>query len=122
MPKILVVEDNTFYREALTQSMIANFPSAQIEEAATGEEARVKFDWFRPDLTFMDIRLPDGTGLELTREIKDKYPTAQVAVLTSHDSPEYRETALKCGANCFLVKGVATVEDILSLIRSQVYP
>ena len=71
-----------------------------------------------PDLIFMDIKLPGENGLDLTAKIKAKYPEVIVIVLTSYDTPEYREAAVKAKANHFLAKGTASTEGILTLVES----
>ena len=66
----------------------------------------------------MDLRLPDEMGSDLTKRIKAKFPKTNVAILTSYDLPEYRETAAERGAECFLVKGSSTPEDIFRQVRN----
>jgi DNA-binding NarL/FixJ family response regulator len=117
MPKVLLVEDNTHFREMLADLMTAEFPSLQIEQAATVKQAMAKVESFRPSHILMDIRLPDGDGLKLTEKIKDKYPNTIIAMLTSYDLPQYREMAIKCGADCFMNKHDASLEDIFGWVR-----
>lgn len=57
-----------------------------------------------PELIFMDIRLPDGSGLELTRQVKEPYPGVKIVILTSYDEPEYRDAAYRCKANHYVSK------------------
>jgi DNA-binding NarL/FixJ family response regulator len=66
----------------------------------------------------MDIGLPGENGLEITRKIKIKYPDIMIIVLTSYDSPEYRETAMRVNANFFLAKGASTPDDVCRLVES----
>jgi DNA-binding NarL/FixJ family response regulator len=114
----LIVEDSSFYRQLLKETLCSQFPKMDISEAADGEEALKKVAAVPPDLIFMDIRLPDESGLELTRKIKMQYPNAIIIILTSYDLPEYREAALQYKANHFLSKGSATKEHILALVKS----
>jgi len=60
----------------------------------------------------MDIQLPGENGLELTRKIKADYPDIIIIILTSHDSPEYREAATRCGANYFFLKGSIATDEL----------
>ena len=71
-----------------------------------------------PDLVFMDIKLPGESGLVLTKSIKAQYPDMIVIVLTSYDTPEYREAVTQCQADYFLSKGSSTREGILALVQS----
>ena len=62
--------------------------------------------------------MPLGSGLELTKKIKAIRPQVSVAMLTSHDGPEYREAAIRYGASHFLTKGLVTREEIQNLVIS----
>jgi DNA-binding NarL/FixJ family response regulator len=90
----------------------------EIFEAGDGEEAMHKINSDLPDLIFMDIKLPGENGLELTAKIKAKYPDVIVIILTSYDTPEYREAAVQAKANYFLAKGSSSKEGILKLVES----
>ena len=118
MLKILLVEDSTFFRKLFKETLVSLFPSMEIEEATDADEAWHMIEASIPNLIFVDIRLPGKTGLELTKQIKAKYPDITVAILTSYDLPEYREAAFKFKANYFLSKGSSTKDDILRLVKS----
>jgi DNA-binding NarL/FixJ family response regulator len=90
----------------------------EIIEAESGEEAIQQVGAHPPDLIFMDIKLPGENGLELTGKIKAKYPGVTVIILTSYDSPEYREAAAQAKADHFLSKGSSSKEAILALVES----
>ena len=93
MSRTLIVEDSAIYRKLLKETLRSRFPSMEIIEAENGEEAMQQISAHTPDLIFMDIKLPGENGLELTGKIKAKYPDVAVIILTSYDSPEYREAA-----------------------------
>jgi DNA-binding NarL/FixJ family response regulator len=117
--RTLIVEDSVFFRQILRETLQSHFPAMEIIEAVNGQEVMQKIDTLRPELVFMDIKLPGGeNGLELTRNIKTRHPGIQVLILTSYDLPEYREAASRCGANYFLSKGTTTKDQILTLVRS----
>jgi DNA-binding NarL/FixJ family response regulator len=118
MAKTLIVEDSTFFRQLLKETLLSQFPEMDISEAVNAEEALNKMVTFTPDLIFVDIRLPGESGLNFTRKIKDKHPEIPIIILTSYDLPEYREAAKKYQANYFLSKGTATKEDILKVVKS----
>lgn len=118
MFRILIVEDSRSYRESLKEILNGQYPNILVEEAENAREAMEKSDSFEPNLIFMDIGLPDGSGLELTKIIKAKHPNVSVAILTSYDAPEYHEAAIRYGANHFLTKGVVTREEIQDLVKS----
>jgi len=104
MSRILVVEDGAIFREILRTTLQSRFPSMEIFEVTTGEEALEQVEALSPELVFIDIRLPDGNGLELTRIIKAKHPETKVVILTNYDLPEYREAASHFKADHFILK------------------
>jgi len=118
MFKILIVDDSHIYRRILTDTLHYKFPNIDISEASDGGEALKKITASPPDLIFMDIRLPDESGLELTRRIKTQYPATTIIILTSYDLPEYREAATHYKANHFLAKGLASRDQIVKLVES----
>jgi DNA-binding NarL/FixJ family response regulator len=118
MFKILLVEDDRRFREVLKQELNESFPSVVIEEASDAKEGLEKIDSFLPQLIFMDIRLPDESGLQVTKKIKAKFPDINVVVLTSYDFPEYRQAAIQHGASHFFVKGTSDGREIPALVAS----
>jgi len=118
MPKALLVEDSAIFRTLLKETLQSRFPSMEILEAADGEGAMQIINASLPDLIFMDIKLPGENGLDLTARIKAKYPAVIVIILTSYDTPEYQEAAVKAKADHFLAKGSSSKEGILSLVKS----
>ena len=118
MLKTLIVEDNATFRQSLKATLETEFPLMVIEEAEDGKEAMEKVTTFRPDLIFMDIKLPGETGLDLTKRIKTNDTSIVIIILTSYDLPEYRQAAQQYGADYFVSKGSSTREEILELVRS----
>lgn len=104
MQKILIVDDSTLFRKTLRESLHSRFPSLIISEAKDGEEALRTIPTFLPDLIFMDIRLPDRNGLQLTRLIKGLFPDIKVVILTNYDLPEYRDAAFQYKADHYAPK------------------
>jgi YesN/AraC family two-component response regulator len=93
------------------------FPSVEIYEAIDGEEALLKVGTLRPNLIFMDIRLPGENGLELTQKIKSLYPKIIVIILTGYDLLEYREASRQY-ADYFFSKDSSTTGNIFTLLES----
>jgi CheY-like chemotaxis protein len=116
-PKVLIVEDSTLFRQLLKETMHDRFPSIEIHEAVDGEEAFQEIETSRPDLIFMDIRLPGENGLELTKKVKARYPNIIVIILTGYDLPEYREFSCQY-ADYFFSKDSSTTENIFTLVES----
>ncbi len=116
--RILIVEDNGLYRKTLRESLQMSFPEAAIDEAKDGVEALQRVQAFYPDLILMDLRLPGESGLKLTQKIKAAYPDITIFILTTYDTPECRETALRCGADRFIQKDSVTLKQLEELVRS----
>jgi len=118
MSFVLIVEDNSMFRQSLRELLSLRFPTLEIAEAANEEEALGTLSREKPDLIFMDIKLAGGSGLELTRTIKANNSGVHVVILTSYDIPEYREAAFQCGASYFFTKGRACSEEIADVVKS----
>jgi DNA-binding NarL/FixJ family response regulator len=118
--KTLIVEDDASFREILKEKLRTIFPSMVIFEATEGNEALGIVDAQKPDLIFMDIRLPGENGIELTQKIKTRYPNTKVIILTSYDSLEYRKAAIRSGGNCYIPKDSLNYIQIEKLIQSLV--
>jgi len=115
--KILIVEDSTLFRQLLKETLHERFPSVEIHEAVNSEEALRKIETLRPNLVFMDIRLPGENGLELTRKVKTRYPNIVVIILTGYDLPEYRQASSQY-ADYFFSKDSSTADNIFTLVES----
>lgn len=117
--KILLVEDDDVFRATLKGVLDRLAIPRHIIGAANGEEALEAVSRERPDLIFMDIRLPgEQNGLEVTKKLKELFPEIPVIVFTLHDYPQYRVAAFKNGADRFLVKGMVSPAEILQTVES----
>jgi CheY-like chemotaxis protein len=117
----LLVEDNVSFRQALSDTLISYFPSIDVDEAGDGEEALSKVEYQRPDLIFMDVQLPGENGLEVTKKIKRVYSDIVIVILTSYGLPEYRQQAIRYGADCFLLKeDDSCIDDILARVEREI--
>ncbi len=114
----MVVEDSPSFSEIIKYNLQDQFPSMNIIEAADGVEAFRKIDSNPPNLIFMDIGLPGENGLELTRKIKSDHPDVIIIILTSHDSPEYREAAIRYKADYFFSKEALLNDGVFTLVKS----
>src|SRR5512137_2298290 len=118
MFRVLLVDDNRFFREAFKNDFSLQFPSAVIEEAADSDQALQKIKGTLPHLIFMDIRMPGMNGLQLTEKIKGETPNIRIAILTGYDLPEYREAALQCGADRFFVKSSLQWDEVVAFAQT----
>jgi DNA-binding NarL/FixJ family response regulator len=118
MQTVLIVEDNRPFREKLREILAGHFPDVQIEEAEDGTQALEIVNRVRPDLVFMDIKLPGENGLSITRKLTTQHDNIPVVVLSNYDLPEYQEVAAQSGASHFLSKGTVGMDEILDLVRT----
>ncbi len=118
MLRVLIVEDNLIFREAFKARLHHRFPSMVVKEASNGDEALQEVDETRPDLIFMDVRLPGANGLQLTPKMKKYLPNIHIAILTDYDLPEYRQAAVEYGADCFFVKSSFKWDEVEALVKS----
>ncbi len=117
---ILIVEDNAQLREVLHETLCERFPFPVLAESKDVEDALTTIDAVLPDVIFVDINLPDGNGFDLIRQLRAERNDAFIAVLTGHDSPQYKEAAIRSGADHYLVKGSASLDDIFSVVESAI--
>jgi len=115
--RVLVVDDHPIARTGITAILQAQ-PGMQVCAQAGGVNDAVRlFEEHDPDLTLMDLRLPDGHGVEAIRRIRQKRPSAKIIVLTTYEGDEDIHQALQAGAMGYLIKGMS--HDVLvSAIRS----
>ena len=114
----LLVDANVSFRQALSDVLLVYFPSIGVEEAGDVTEALSKVESLRPDIIFMDNQLPEENGLDLSREIKHVYDDIVIVILTTNNQPEYRQQALRNGADYYISKGDdSCMEEILTQIE-----
>ena len=104
--RLLIVDDHEIVRQGLV-SMLSRKPGFQVvAEAGTVAESIDMARRFQPDLVIMDVRLPDGSGIEACREIRAEVPGARVVMLTSYPDEEAVFSAIVAGASGYLLKQV----------------
>jgi len=101
--KVLVVEDHSIVI-AGCRAMFADDPEVQLLAARTLEEGRQLQRAERPDVTVVDINLPDGSGLDFARDLSTAYPGAKVIVFTMSDAPVLAMQAIENGALGYVSK------------------
>ena len=118
MVTTLIVEDNPSFRVSLKEVLATRFPQMAVDEVGSGEEALERMESLRPDLMFVDIRLPGQNGLELTRQIRKGHAEVVILILTNYDLPEFREAAYQYGVNYFFSKSTSTMEEIVAAVEA----
>jgi DNA-binding NarL/FixJ family response regulator len=108
--RILVADDHPIVREGL-RGLIAVQPDiAVVAEASNGREAIQQFRIHRPDVTVMDLQMPEMDGVDAVFAIRDEFPGARIIVLTTYAGDAKILRALKAGAQGYLLKAVMHME------------
>jgi DNA-binding NarL/FixJ family response regulator len=114
--RILSVDDHPLMHEGIAV-LINSQPDMQlISEASSGDEAFRKFEEHRPDITLMDLRLPDMSGIVAMTTILKKFPAARVVILTMSSGDVEIQRALKAGAYGYMLKTMPP-RELLEVIR-----
>ena len=115
--RILTVDDHPMLREGIA-AVVEGQPDMQIVgEASNGVEAVKRFDELKPDVTLMDIQMPELNGIDALKAIRAKHPAARVIVLTTYAGDAQALAALKSGAAGYLLKNTLR-RELLDTIRS----
>jgi DNA-binding NarL/FixJ family response regulator len=120
MARILIVDDNEMFRKRTREFFEVHFPENRLLEAKDAKTAFDLIESHRPHLIFMDIKLSGKSGLEMTRQIKQRFPSIMVVMLTNFDLEEYRKAAFESGAEAFLCKSTVSAKTLVELVRKTI--
>ncbi len=118
MFKILIVDPNDLFRQSLKKVIVSRFPLIDIQEASDGTECMEKVKRFKPNLIFLEIHLPNQSGLDLACRIKIHRSDVIIVLLTSYDLPEYQTAAEESGIDHLVPKDEWTGLDMIDLVKS----
>jgi DNA-binding NarL/FixJ family response regulator len=114
--RVLCVDDHPIVRKGIA-SLVANESDMKlVAEAACGREAVDLHRALQPDVTLMDLKLPDLDGVTATKTIREEFPHARIIALTSYDGDQEIYRALEAGARGYLLKEMVHT-DVLRAIR-----
>jgi DNA-binding NarL/FixJ family response regulator len=105
-PEILIVDDHPMMRVGIA-SVVTASGFKVVGQAGTGAEAVRMHRELLPELTLMDLRLPDMSGTEAIQQIRQHSPAAKIVVLTTYEGDEDIHQAMEAGASAYVIKGMA---------------
>ena len=117
--KIIICDDQAIVRDGLEMLLKLERDIEIVGVASDGAEAVEMVAKKTPDLVLMDLKMPVMNGIEATRQIRNKYPTVKVLVLTTYDDDEWVFDALQAGASGYLLKDTPR-EELVRAIRGTV--
>ncbi len=115
--RVLLVDDHALLRTGVANILNQEADLEVVAEAGNGVEGVAAFAHHRPDVTLLDLRMPEMEGVEAVARIRELDPQARIIVLTTYDTDEDISLALKAGAKAFILKDIAA-EDLVACIRA----
>ncbi|HVX22155.1 MAG TPA: response regulator transcription factor [Acidimicrobiales bacterium] len=116
--RIFLLDDHEVVRTGLRSLLEAEDDIEVVGEAGTVEEALARIPAVRPDLAVLDVRVPDGSGVEVCREVRSRHPEIACVMLTSYADDEALFAAVMAGASGYVLKQVGGTELVGKLRRA----
>jgi DNA-binding NarL/FixJ family response regulator len=115
--RILAVDDHLLLREGIAAVIGGQPGMTLVAQASNGREAIESFRRERPDVTLMDLRMPDMNGIDAIKAIRAEFPNARIIVLTTYAGDAQAAAALKAGAAGYLLKSLVR-KELIETIRA----
>ncbi len=115
--RIMIIDDHPVVREGLSRIIVSDKNMEVVGEASNGQEALEKFRKLRPDVTLMDMRMPQMNGVEAIEAIRKDFPNARILVLSTYDLEEDIYLSLQAGARGYLLKDSPHSELLAAINR-----
>lgn len=115
--RILAADDHPLFRSGIAALLATQPDMSLVAEASNGHEAIAQFRVHRPDITLMDLRMPDMNGLDAMIAIRGEFPEARIIVLTTYTGDVQVLRAMQVGARAYLLKSLLD-KELLETIRA----
>jgi DNA-binding NarL/FixJ family response regulator len=115
--RVLAVDDHQLIRAGIATLLLTESDIALVGEATNGREAIAKFRECRPDVTLMDLQMPETDGFDAIITIRNEFPEARIIVLTTYAGDVQAIRAIKAGAQAYLLKSLL-YKELLQTIRT----
>ena len=115
--RVLTVDDHPLLREGIAALLNAETDMKLVAEASNGRDAVEKFRLHHPDVTLMDLQMPEVNGIEAISRIQSEFPGARIIVLTTYSGDVQVLAALRAGARAYILKGHVH-RELLETIRA----
>lgn len=109
--KVLIVDDQQMFREGIRHRLAQESDISVVGEAASGEEALAMLSRAKPDVIILDIRLPNMSGIEVARQVRQQWPDVKILVLSGYDFDQYVRAAARVGIDGYVLKDAP--QDVL---------
>jgi len=104
--RVFLLDDHELVRRGLTALLNAEPDIEVVGEAGTAAQARTRIRATRPDVAILDVRLPDGSGIDVCRDVRSEHPDVRCLILTGYDDDEAINAAVLAGASGYVIKDV----------------
>jgi DNA-binding NarL/FixJ family response regulator len=115
--RVLAVDDHQLIRGGIAALLLPESDMKLAGEASNGREAIARFRECRPDVTLMDLQMPEMNGFDAIIAIRDEFPGARIIVLTTYAGDVQAQRAIKAGAQAYLLKNLLH-KELLHTIRA----
>jgi DNA-binding NarL/FixJ family response regulator len=102
--RVLIIDDHPLFREGIKTIISRDGQFEVVGEAGSARAGLEKINHFKPDVAVVDISLPDGTGMEVARQIRTQSPKTRILILSMHSKIDYIVEAFQAGATGYVVK------------------
>ena len=117
MIRVLAADDHAIVRDGIARLIRTQSDMQLVAEASDGREAVEQFRNHQPDVTLMDLQMPDMNGIDAINAIRGEFPEARIVVITTYAGDAQVKRALQAGAQGYLLKGLLP-NELLDTIRA----